>query len=265
MTTMRRLSLTSAELALLLVSLPADPRPFIESSDLVGVDSTVLYRRMEAARSGLLSRKLATVRDDNSLEVAEPVRAILTALHQPAAGFQLMHAWAGMPAERAFFSITPGMIVFDRVADRHWHHLEVLTEPHQIAERAASLGQLDSLEPGAGEERAFALPGDIFAPLAEIPPKPDAELLARLAAAGLSETEARAFLEAGVRPLHQTVFYSLRGRETTVTSQATVWFGNRDSSWLLDNATPETVRLRRATPATTQEAIQAVIAEAVAG
>ncbi|HRE28980.1 MAG TPA: hypothetical protein PK954_20220, partial [Anaerolineales bacterium] len=64
---MQRLSLTSAELALLMAALPADPRPFIGDSDLVNVDSTVLYRRMEAAREGVLARRLATVRDDNSL------------------------------------------------------------------------------------------------------------------------------------------------------------------------------------------------------
>ena len=58
---MQRLSLTSAEIALLMAALPADPRPFIGDSDLVNVDSTVLYRRMEAAREGVLARRLATV------------------------------------------------------------------------------------------------------------------------------------------------------------------------------------------------------------
>lgn len=260
---MQRLSLTSAELALLMAALPADPRPFIGDSDLVNVDSTVLYRRMEAAREGVLARRLATVRDDNSLEVAAPVRAMLIALIQPRAGFQLMHAWAGQPAQRAMFSIGEALTVVDRVDDGRQHHLEVLTGPDQIAARAAEIVRAATLPAanGAGDA-VFALPGTIFAPLAEMPPRADVELVALLTAAGVNGPEAEAFLAAGVRPLHQTVFYSLTVSQGTPKAEAAVWFGSPKSSWLLDAATQQTVRLRRATATTVRQALGEIVAAA---
>lgn len=258
---MQRLSLTSAEIALLMAALPADPRPFIGDSDLVNVDSTVLYRRMEAAREGVLSRKLATVRDDNSLDVAAPVRAMLVALIQPRSGFQLMHAWAGQPAQRVMFSIGTELIVLDRIDEGRWHHLEVLSGPDQIATRAAEIVRASALPPANGHSDAvFALPGGIFAPLAEMPPRADVELVAMLTAAGVNGPEAEAFLAAGTRPLHQTVFYSLALANGTVRSEAAVWFGTPKTSWLLDAATAQSVRLRRATATTVRQAIGEIVA-----
>lgn len=260
---MQRVTLTSAEIALLMAALPADPRPFIGDSDLVNIDSTVLYRRMEAAREGVLSRRLATVRDDNSLEVAAPVRAMLMALIQPRSGFQLMHAWAGQPAQRAMFSVGAEMTVLDRVDEGRLHHLEVLGGPDQIPARAAEIVRASAL-PGANgsADSVFSLPGTIFAPLAEMPPRADVELVALLTAAGVNGPEAEAFLAAGVRPLHQTVFYSLSSDKGTVKSEAAVWFGTPKSSWLLDAATATTVRLRRATATTVRQAVSEIVAHA---
>ncbi len=260
---MQRLSLTSAEIALLMAALPADPRPFIGDSDLVNVDSTVLYRRMEAAREGVLARRLATVREDNSLELAAPVRAMLLALIQPRSGFQLMHAWAGQPAQRAMFSIGLELTVVDRVDEGRWHHLEVLAGPDQIAARAAEIVRASALPSANGSaDSAFALPGSIFAPLAEMPPRADIELVALLTAAGVNGPEAEAFLAAGTRPLHQTVFYSLSMDQGAPKSEAAVWFGTPKSSWLLDAATAKTVRLRRATAATVRQALGEIVAHA---
>ncbi len=261
---MQRVTLTSAEVALLMAALPADPRPFIGDSDLVNVDSTVLYRRMEAAREGVLARRLATVRDDNSLEVVAPVRAMLLALIQPRSGFQLMHAWAGQPAQRAMFSVGAEMTVLDRVDEGRLHHLEVLTGPDQIPTRAAEIVRAAAL-PGANgsADAVFSLPGTIFAPLAEMPPRADIELVALLTAAGVNGPEAEAFLAAGARPLHQTVFYSLSADQGTVKSEAAVWFGTPKSSWLLDAATATTVRLRRATATTVRQAVSEIVAHAV--
>jgi hypothetical protein len=188
---------------------------------------------------------------------------MLIALIQPRSGFQLMHAWAGQPAQRAIFSIGAELTVLDRVDEGRWHHLEVLSGADQIAARATEIVRASAL-PGANgsADSVFSLPGSVFAPLSEMPPRADVELVALLTAAGVNGPEAEAFLAAGVRPLHQTVFYSLSSDQGTIKSEAAVWFGTPKSSWLLDAATAKTVRLRRATATTVRQAVGEIVAHA---
>lgn len=243
-------------------TLPADPAPFIQDSDLIGLDRLGLYVRLLAARQNLVSRRLVSVRTDDSLEVAPAVRRVLTSALQPRIGFQLLHTRAGWPARRVYFSLRDEAIVVHRI-DGGQHHTFVVSPDLQVIGRTVAATSPVPLSPAGGGARTFDIPANVFAGLAQVPPRPPDELLPLLASAGMGPADAEALLAAGTRPVQQTVLIAIALRGQQVGTGSLLWFADDSTAWLLSNfAAGGPVTVQPATRDTIARAVEALIRQA---
>jgi hypothetical protein len=236
--TLSRLRLSPAELCVLLAAASLDPQPFIENSDLVTLTRPHLYQRLGAAREGLVLRHLVTVQEDDSLAVMPSIQELLKKAVQPRAGFQLFHSQSKTLPQRVLFSVSNDPIIMHRIRGDLEHTLEPIGGPGAIVEKVLQMSQ-----PTASAEREtqraarYTVPNQVFAALAQTPPKPNAELLPLLTAAGLAIGEAEALLAAGLRPTQQTVFTALAIQGEQLGGGSAMWFADEKTAWLLSNFT----------------------------
>jgi hypothetical protein len=261
------ISVSSAELSVLMSTLPADPAPFIQDSDLVGLDRLGLYARLLAARQNLVSRRLVTVRTDDSLEVSPVVRGMLTSALQPRVGFQLLHTRAGWPPRRVYFSLRDDTIVVHRIDGGQEHTFVVSMDLQVVARTVAATSPMPLTAPGARAGQTFSIPAEVFSTLAQMP-VPEAggaagDLTPKLVSAGMSAPEAAALQAAGARPLQQTVLTALSLRGQQIGTGSLLWFADNASAWLLSNfAASSPVTVQPATRENIAQAVQTLIRQA---
>lgn len=257
------LRLSPAELCVLLAAAALDPQPFIENSDLMTLTRPHLYQRLGAAREGLVLRKLVTVQEDDSLAVTPPIQELLKKAVQPRAGFQLFHSQTKTLPQRVFFSVSIGPIVMHRIRGDLEHTLETLEGPEAITTQVLQMSQpavSDAHAQPTTRSTRYTVPNQVFATLAQTPPKPNAELLPLLTAAGLPNNEAEALLAAGLRPTQQTVFTALAAQGEQLGGGSAMWFADGKTAWLLSNFTQDgSVTLQPATAENITQTVKTLI------
>ncbi len=261
-----RLSLTTAEYSLLMTAIPVQPRPFTSDGQGGRVDSTVFYRRLESARQSVLERRLATLRDDNTLAVAEPVRDLIVHALTLQTGFQLAHLWTGKTLQRAFFGLDEQTITLEHVDGDRFHHLEALPDANTVLIHTAIIAGIDSLPRGADlPERSYVVPAKVYDELATMPPVVGQDLAEVLRAHELGDGDVAALLKAGGRPLHQSTF-TLAGDAAAGRLPGVTWFGDQDSHWLVSGITPgERVVLMPATANSVRAVLRALVTRVLGG
>lgn len=257
-----RLKLSAAEFAVLLGALGIDSAPFVDGSELTKLNGTHLFQRLTAAREGLILRELVTVKADDSLEVKPDVRDLLVRAVQPkAGGFQLFHSQAGVVPQRVYFSLSDGVLVSHRIKGDREHILEYQSGPNAIREAVLQVATPADIRVTRKKPQAYSVPNTVLADLAEYPPKPNADLIDALKAAGLSAEQAEAVIRAGLQPRQQTVLTAIVPRAQELSTGSALWFADEQTSWLLSNFKQAgSVTLQTATPGTISEAVNALVA-----
>ncbi len=257
---MSTLQLSSAELCVALSALDVNPRPFIDSSDLLAATRADLTLVLSAARESLVRRGLAAVKRDNSLEIGELVRGRLLQIVQPQTAFEMLHAQAGKPAQRIRFNFAAVSIIAHTFVDAHTHEFEQTMEIADVTRRVMAAATPPDTGNTAGGG-AVTMPHATFGRLARTPPDPDAQLMALLEGAGLNAELAAGVLKAGSHPTHQTVFTALAQRGNKLQSRAIMWFSDADSCWLITDFNQHgNVVMMPATAPTIHQAVDAMIA-----
>ncbi len=254
-------ALSSAELAVLAAALGSDASPWIDDSDLLGLDRPILGLRLEAAREGLILRELADAQPDGSLRVRAPMDGLLRDALVAPVGFELQHARAGGTPERAQFGLAGGGAVAHRWLSGDAHTFYRLENVSNIEAEVLNL----AAPPEGRTSREYEVPQAVMAALARTPPEPEGRLRALLNEAGVEPGDAEALLRAGLAPAQQTVFWSIGLRGNQVQARALLWFSDAATSWLITNFDASgNVVVGPATRADIQRSIAAVISAASA-
>jgi hypothetical protein len=261
------LSLPIYDYIMLASALKLDTRQLIADAGLSRLDDSTYTAHLHRARTRVIANGFAFVSETGGrLRVANTMAPLIEAALNPRAGFQLMHARRDVPPIRLRIGVPSQASRTQFVSDLaggESHELIAWNDARSLSaylQQVAGVADVPARAPhGAPRNAQARLPGSIFPALADIPPRPDAELRTALTAAGLSTDATDAFLRAGLNPVFQTVFYSLRPLGGGLASEAIVCFGDEHSAWLLDNATIPSVRLRAADARMFAEALNKVL------
>jgi hypothetical protein len=257
------LSLSIYDYIMLASAMRLDTRQLIADSGLTRLDDAAYTTQLHRARTRVIANGFAFVTaSGGQLRVANTMAPLIEAALNPRAGFQLMHARRGQRPVRMRIGVpdqsSRASFVTDLAGDDA-HELVAWNTLRNVGAYVHEVAHVAELPATPAFDAQARLPGSIFPALADIPPRPDQDLRGALTAAGLSAEAAAAFLRAGLNPLFQTVFYSLYPLGGGLTSQAIVFFGDEHSTWLLDNATVPSVRLRAASAAICAEALEKIL------
>jgi hypothetical protein len=257
------LSLPIYDYIMLASAMRLDTRQLIADSGLARLDDAAYTTQLHRARTRVIANGFAFVTESGGqLRVANTMAPLIEAALNPRAGFQLMHARRGQRPMRMRIGVpdqsSRASFVTD-LAGNDAHELIAWKDARSLGSYVREIAGAAELPAAPAFQAQARLPGSIFPALADFPPRPDQELRGALTSAGLSAEAATAFLRAGLNPAFQTVFYSLQPLGGGLTSQATVFFGDEDSAWLLDNATVPSVRLRAASAAICAEALEKIL------
>jgi hypothetical protein len=259
------LTLPIYDYIMLASAMKLDTRQLIAEAGLSRLDESAYTAQLHRARTRVIANGFAFVTESGGrLRVANTMAPLIEAALNPRAGYQLMHARRGLLPTRLRIGLpneaSRTRFVSDATEDGTAHDLIAWQDATAVTAYLHNSANVDALPVKPAFDVTAQLPGAIFPALADLPPKPDAELRGALIAAGLSDAAAQAFLRAGLNPHFQTVFYSLRPLGGGLTSEAIVCFGDDKSAWLLDNATIPSVRLRAATRENFAQALDKILA-----
>ena len=231
-----KLTLDSAELALLMSALRLDPTPFIEHSPLADLDGAVMARNVSKARRSVIDRQLAYAMPDRGVVPASPVKDLLTRASQ--AHVNLVSCSAngcgvhdaaldgrGHTVTSTCIHIThdpPSAVVHQRLPGGV-HAISVERYlPERLADMAFALTAMADVRTLA-HATPFAAPMAVGAPLALLPASSERALLLALSQCNCPDAELRAFVRAACGTQNHGCVSGRNGQRRWLSDGDTLW------------------------------------------
>jgi hypothetical protein len=253
------ITLTSAELVMLVSATGARADAFIGDTDLVGLSDAVLEERLWAGRRSAVARGLSHS-GPNGMVLHASAGPALRAVAQPQSGLQLMHARAGAAPVRSWIG---------RGNDGAWGVLSAQSASVFVLRNTADADAAAAivadqcgvaLMPESALNTVVTLPAKLIQSILESDTDALKALPKALARAGMPEGEAALLSAAGLRPTAQSALTTLNANGGTLSARAVLWFGNADSTWISETIADDgSVTLRRATRGMVDLAIRALV------
>jgi hypothetical protein len=234
-----KLTLDSAELALLMSALELDPTPFIADSPLTSLDGPVLARSVANARRSVINRQLAQALPDRGVVPASPVKDLLvrasnahTALsackdgdcsaRNPAHMQQLQESGSATSTCLHITSDPLSIVVHQRLAGGvHAISVDRYTR-EQLADKAYALAGLQEF-PGIGVQPPFEAAAALMPVLAYLPAQSEQLVLVTLASASCADAQLRTFTRAVMRACAFGCVSGRSGQRRWLTDGESLW------------------------------------------
>jgi hypothetical protein len=253
------ITLTTAELVMLVAATGARPDAFIADTDLVGLSDAALEERLWVGRRSVVARGLS-LSGTNGMVLRAPEGSALRAVARMQSGLQLMHAGRGVVPVRSWVGC--GNDGAWGVLSKHGASVYVLRSAPDADAAAAIVAEQCGvvLLPDSAPDSVVTLPAKLIQSIHESDADALNALPTALSRAGMPEGEAALLSAAGLRPAVQSALTTLSANGGTLSARAVLWFGDERSTWISETIADDgSVTLRRATRAIVDLAIRAFV------